>query len=79
MTELDRRILDMETRRYRYDGMKTRAIRDELDLSPTAYYQRLNQLLDDPDAALANPTLIHRLRRQRDRAAYLKTARRRTG
>lgn len=65
MDDLDRRILEMESRRYRYGGAKVRAIRGELGLGDVAYFARLNRLLDDPEAALAYPQLVSRLRRLR--------------
>src|SRR5690625_7861291 len=48
LTDRDRRILELEARTFRYVGAKERAIREELGISRTAYYVRLNALLDDP-------------------------------
>lgn len=71
VTDQDKAILDFETEHswWKYAGAKEAEIRDRFDLSPTRYYQRLNELLDDPEAATYSPTTVHRLRRLRDRRA----------
>jgi hypothetical protein len=61
----DLAILAFERRWWRFAGAKEEAIRRELGLSPTAYYQVLNRLLDDPSAQRAEPELVERLRRLR--------------
>lgn len=61
----DRRILDLESRTFRYVGAKERAIREEIGISKVAYYVRLNTLLDEPSALRAAPALVHRLRGRR--------------
>jgi Protein of unknown function (DUF3263) len=62
----ERAVLDFERRRWKHAGAKEEAIRDELGLSPTAYFQILNALLDDPAALAYNPTLVGGLRRRRE-------------
>ncbi|NLU68071.1 DUF3263 domain-containing protein [Streptomyces sp. HNM0574] len=47
-------------------GAKERAIREELGMSPTRYYQLLNALLDDPRALRHDPVTVNRLRRTRE-------------
>lgn len=66
MDELARRVLDLEKRHQKHNGVKDDAIRRELNMSATAYYQILNQLLDSPDALAAEPVLVNRLRRIRN-------------
>lgn len=66
MEDLDRRILDMESRTFRFQGVKERAIREQLGLSRTAYYVRLNSLLDDAGALEYAPVTVNRLRRLRN-------------
>ncbi len=61
----DLAILAFERRWWRFAGAKEEAIRRELGLSPTAYYQLLNRLLDDPSALQVEPVLVDRLRRLR--------------
>lgn len=58
-------VLAMERRRYRHQGAKEQAVRDELGLSAARYHQLLNALLDDPAALAADPVLVNRLRRLR--------------
>ncbi|UEJ82108.1 DUF3263 domain-containing protein [Brachybacterium halotolerans subsp. kimchii] len=65
LTAQERAILAMEERTFRYVGAKERRIREELALTPTAYYVRLNALLDRPEALRAAPALVHRLRARR--------------
>lgn len=61
----ERAVLDFESRRFKNAGRKDQAVRDELGISPTQYFQILNALLDDPAALAHNPTLVARLRRLR--------------
>jgi hypothetical protein len=61
----DRRILEFEKNWWRYAGAKERAIREEFGMSATRYYQILNALIDSPEALVAEPMLVRRLRRLR--------------
>jgi hypothetical protein len=61
----ERAVLDFEVRRWKHAGAKEEAIRAGFGLSPTAYYQILNALLDDPAALAYKPALVTRLRRIR--------------
>ncbi|KOU39328.1 DUF3263 domain-containing protein [Streptomyces sp. WM6378] len=66
--ELDDRalaVLRMEARAWPTPGAKERAIREELGVSPTRYYQLLNALLDDTRALAHAPVTVNRLRRAR--------------
>lgn len=66
----DLRILHFEDRWWQgthKPGMKGRAIRREFGLTETAFYQRLNSIIDRPEALALNPLLIRRLQRDRDR------------
>ncbi|MFD9123928.1 DUF3263 domain-containing protein [Kitasatospora sp. NPDC059571] len=67
LTERERAVLALEARPWRTAGAKERAIREELDVSATRYYQLLNALLDRPEALAAEPVLVNRLRRIRER------------
>lgn len=67
-------ILDFEREWWRYAGAKEQAVREQFDVSPTRYYQLLNQVIDDEAALAYDPMLVKRLRRlraarQRQRAA----------
>ncbi|MEV6973928.1 DUF3263 domain-containing protein [Kitasatospora sp. NPDC093806] len=66
LDERDRAVLALEGRSWRTAGAKERAVREELGLSSTRYYQLLNALLDRPEALAHAPVLVNRLRRVRD-------------
>ena len=66
LTEREQLILAIEKRSYHYAGSKESAIRAELGMTATRYYQILNVLMDKPAALVAEPQLIHRLHRLRD-------------
>ena len=63
--ERERSVLAFERRFWRHAGAKEEAIRRELGVAPTAYYQLLSQLIDDPAAIAYDPMLVKRLQRQR--------------
>ncbi|MFD0558028.1 DUF3263 domain-containing protein [Stackebrandtia endophytica] len=67
LTTRQRDVLEFEARWYRNAGAKQQAIRDELGLTETRYYQVLAKLVDHPEAARAQPALVSRLRRARER------------
>lgn len=69
LSDLDRKILELEKRRFKYQGSKEKVMVQELGLSPVAYYQRLNALLDNPQALAQEPALLARLRRIRQELA----------
>ncbi|SER04533.1 DUF3263 domain-containing protein [Streptomyces sp. NBC_01485] len=66
LAERERGILALERRGFPGPGVKERAIREELHLSPVRYYQLLNALLDDPRALAHDPVTVNRLRRVRE-------------
>lgn len=59
-------ILEFERQWWRYPGSKEGAIRELFSMSSPRYYQILNALLDRPEAELAYPALVRRLRRLRN-------------
>ncbi|WP_329460267.1 DUF3263 domain-containing protein [Streptomyces sp. NBC_01497] len=65
MSERDRAVLALERRSWAGPGAKERAIREQLGMSPTRYYQLLNALVDDPAATAHDPVTLNRLRRVR--------------
>ncbi|RAJ39755.1 uncharacterized protein DUF3263 [Kitasatospora sp. SolWspMP-SS2h] len=65
LTERDRAVLALEARAWRTAGAKEQAIRQELGISATRYYQLLNALLDRTEALAHDPVLVNRLRRVR--------------
>ncbi len=65
LTDRERELLDFEKQWWRSPGAKEQAIRDRFDLSPTRYYQSINELLDRPAALAYDPALVKRLLRLR--------------
>lgn len=66
MDSFDLAVLDFAGRAPRSLGAREDAIRTELGLSPFRYYQRLNALIDSPEALAERPQLVRRLQRIRD-------------
>ncbi|MEU3217451.1 DUF3263 domain-containing protein [Streptomyces sp. NPDC006971] len=66
LSDRDRAVLALERRSWAGPGAKERAIREQLGISPTRYYQLLNALLDDRRALEEDPVTVNRLRRVRD-------------
>ena len=67
-------ILDIEAGRYLQSGHKDATIASQLGMTPTRYYQRLNDLLDNREALEHSPALMNRLRRLRDTRARRRTS-----
>lgn len=67
LTDADRTILSLESQRWKYPGAKEACALELLGMSATRYYQRRDALIDHPAAEAAEPALIHRLQRLRDR------------
>jgi len=66
LSELEIKMLDFERQWWRYAGAKESAIKELFDLTPPAYYQMLNNLIDREAAVIAEPILVKRLRRLRE-------------
>lgn len=60
-------VLDIAARSWTGPGPRERAVRERLGISPTAYFQLLNALLDDPRALRHAPVTVNRLRAERER------------
>jgi hypothetical protein len=76
LTERERAVLAFERQWWKYAGAKEQAVRDLFDLSATRYYQLLNTLIDKPEALVADPMLVKRLRRLRATRQRTRSARR---
>jgi len=74
LTELELRILDFERQWWRYAGAKESSIKELFDLTPPAYYQLLNNLIDREAALLSQPMLVKRLRRLREARTEARSA-----
>jgi hypothetical protein len=59
-------MLDFERTWWRHAGAKESSIKELFNLTPPAYYQLLNNLIDKPAALMADPILVARLLRLRD-------------
>ena len=66
LSELETRVLEFEKQWWRYAGAKESSIKELFNLTPPAYYQLLNNLIDREEALLAQPMLVKRLRRLRE-------------
>jgi hypothetical protein len=76
LSERDRDVLTFERQWWKYAGAKEQAIKDLFDMSATRYYQVLNTLIDRPEALVADPMLVKRLRRLRTTRQRNRSARR---
>jgi hypothetical protein len=76
LTGAERALLDFAARWYRYPGAQEQAMRDELGLSATTYWRRVNALIDRPEALAYAPTTVKRLRRLRAERLAARSARR---
>ena len=65
LTDLEREMLDFAGLWFKYAGAQEQEIRDRFDLSATNYWQKVNALLDRPEALAYAPTTVNRLRRRR--------------
>ena len=70
LTDADKALLDFAGRWYRFPGAREQAMRDELGMSATTYWRKVNDLIDNPEALRYAPVTVRRLRRIRqDRLA----------
>lgn len=76
LAERDAAILDFEDRWFTSTVPKDQAIMEHFSLSSARYYQRLNQLIDTPEALAYKPLLVKRLRRMRTQRQAARSARR---
>jgi hypothetical protein len=67
LNDRERAVLDFERSAWQLEGPKEAAIRADLGISPTRYYELLQRLCDSAAAQAYDPLVIHRLRRQRAR------------
>jgi len=74
MTDTDRAILAFESEWWQHAGTKERLIHERFGMSAIRYYQRLNRLLDEPEAMAEHPALVKRLLRQREERERRRTA-----
>ncbi|MBI1843789.1 MAG: DUF3263 domain-containing protein [Actinobacteria bacterium] len=65
LSSRDTQILDFERTWWTSAGSKRVAIRRQLGLSSTRYYQVLHALIDSPEAMAYDPLVVTRWRRRR--------------
>ena len=58
-------MLEFERTWWRHAGAKESSIKELFNLTPPAYYQMLNNLIDREAALMAEPLLVKRLLRVR--------------
>jgi len=66
LSEFEIKMLEFERSWWRHAGVKESSIKELFNLTPPAYYQLLNNLIDRDDALVAEPILVKRLRRLRE-------------
>jgi hypothetical protein len=76
LTDRERVILAFERQWWKYAGAKDQAIREIFGISPTRYYQLVNDLIEKHEALMADPMLVKRLRRLRTGQSRVRGARR---
>ena len=75
LSELEIKMLEFERNWWRHAGSKESAIKELFNLTPPAYYQLLNNLIDRQEALMAQPILVKRLRRIRDARTVARSSR----
>lgn len=66
LTDDEKAMLAFERQWWKHAGARDQSIRDRFDLSPVAYFQRLNALIDTEAALAHDPLLVKRLLRVRE-------------
>lgn len=72
LTHADLEVLEFARATWKSGGHRASAIYDRFGITETRYFQRLNHLLDRPEAEAYDPTTVRRLN---DRRAVLKARR----
>ena len=74
LSELEIKMLEFERTWWRHAGAKESSIKELFNLTPPAYYQLLNNLIDRPAALMAEPLLVKRLLRLREQRTSSRTS-----
>lgn len=75
LTEHEQDVLAFAKTRWNQPGAREQAVHDLFGMSMTRYLQELHALLERPEALAAEPQLVNRLRRERERARRARSAR----
>lgn len=62
----DKAVLDFEATPFKHWGAKEQAAYDKFGYSLTRHYQKLNSIINKPEAAAYSPVVVNRVRRQRE-------------
>lgn len=65
LTDREKSILRFEEQHWKYAAVKDSEINLRWHMTPTRYYQVLNQLIDKPEALAYAPLVVKRLQRLR--------------
>ena len=76
LSQRDRAILRFEQSWWESDVPKDQAVREQFQLTESEYAVALDELIASDEALMAEPLLVRRLRRMRDRRRQEHTARR---
>jgi hypothetical protein len=76
LTDLERELLDFAGTWWKYAGAQDQEIRDRFGLSATNYWQKVNALLDRPEALAYAPVTVKRLKRLRAERQAARSVRR---
>ena len=74
LNEFEVKMLEFERSWWRHAGVKESSIKELFNLTPPAYYQLLNNLIDREAAVMAEPILVKRLRRLRDSRTHARSS-----
>lgn len=74
LSDRDRQILALAAAHYRHPAKREADARDQLGLSPVAFWVAVDRILDDPAAMAAEPMIVKRLRRLREARRRLRSA-----
>lgn len=66
LSDRDREMIRLAVTPYRAEGWREQHIRERFDVSSTRFWQRVNALVESPEAEAAMPVEVHRLQRLRD-------------
>ncbi len=69
----DRAVLRFAGEFWTNPAAKEQAIAERFGVTPVRFYQRVARLIEEPAALAAEPVIVGRLRRIRDRRARLRT------
>ena len=76
LSDTDRAMIDLAGEFWRHEALREAAMRERFDLTPTRFWQRVNTLIELPEALMHSPIVVNRLRARRAGARGRRSARR---